>query len=98
METQDTEFTYQFSSNGTRYKLCVPVQEPLSGVRARELASRVVRAHNVPCYLEDELCSKLEEFSRDVALRLWSCEGDEAVKLAGDSVAKEVEIRSKFTI
>ena len=84
------KFSYQFSSNGTRYHLRVPVRGPLNGVRARELASRLVRAHNLPCYLEDELCSQLEEFARDAVLRQCDKEGDELVKLAGDSVAVEV--------
>lgn len=88
---RETErFSYEFCSNGTRYQLTVPVRGPLGASRARELASRVVRAHNLPCYLEEELCSQLEEFARDAALRRWDCEGDKAVKLAGDSVAEEV--------
>lgn len=82
---QRATFTYQFSSNGARHTLRVPVRGLLGGVRARELASRVVTAHNLPCYLEDELCSQLEEFARDTALREWDCEGDELVKLAGSS-------------
>jgi hypothetical protein len=83
------EFSYQFCSNGTRYGLRVPVRGPLGAVRARELASRLVRAHNLPCYLEDELASQLEEFARDSTLRQWDCEGDKAVELVGDSVAEE---------
>ena len=86
-------FSYQFSSNGTRYTLRVPVRGLLGGARARELASRVVSAHNLPCYLEDELCSQLEAFARDTAFREWDCEGDELVKLAGSS--SEVSVRSK---
>ena len=84
------QFSYEFCSNGTRYCLTVPVRGLLGPSRAHELASRLVRAHNLPCYLEEELCSQLEEFARDAALRRWDLEGDKAVKLAGDSVAEEV--------
>ena len=90
VEKEVAKFCYQFSSNGTRYHLRVPVRGSLNGVRARELASRLVRAHNLPCYLEDELCSQLEEFARDAVLRQSDEEGDKLVKLAGDSVAVEV--------
>jgi hypothetical protein len=86
---QTEQFSYEFCSNGTRYCLTVPVRGLLGSSRARELASRLVRAHNLPCYLEEELCSQLEEFARDSALRRWDLEGDKAVKLAGDSVAEE---------
>lgn len=88
-DKEDTRFTYQFSSNGTRYHLRVPVAGQLGEERARELASRLVRAHNLPCYLEDELCSQLEVFARDSTLRQWDLEGDKALELAGDSVMKE---------
>ena len=91
---QTEQFSYEFCSNGTRYCLTVPVRGLLGSSRARELASRLVRAHNLPCYLEEELCSQLEEFARDSALRRWDLEGDKAVKLAGDSVAEEVGWRS----
>lgn len=87
------KFTYQFSSNGTRYHLCVPVRRPLGGERARELASRVVTAHNLPCYLEEELGSQLEVFARDSALRQWDLEGDKTLELAGDSVMKEASTK-----
>lgn len=80
-EKEATRFTYQFSSNGTRYHLRVPVAGQLGGERARELASRLVRAHNLPCYLEDELCSQLEVFARDSTLRQWDLEGDKALEL-----------------
>ena len=97
VEKEIAKFSYQFSSNGTRYHLRVPVRGPLNAVRARELASRLVRAHNLPCYLEDELCSQLEEVTRDAALRQCDEEGDKLVKLAGDSVAVEVsELMGSF--
>ena len=97
METKNNElkregeqFSYEFCSNGTRYSLTVPVPGVLGSSRARELASRLVRAHNLPCYLEEELTSQLEEFARDSASRRWDTEGDKAIKLAGNSVTEEV--------
>ena len=90
---EDRKFLYQFSSNGTSYRLRVPVRGPLDPVRARELASRLVRAHNLPCYLEDELHSQLQIFARDSALRQWDEEGDRA--LTGGSVLEEVSVEVK---
>lgn len=87
------KFTYQFSSNGTRYHLHVPVPGQLGRERAQELASRLVRAHNLPCYLEEELSSQLEVFVRDSTLRQWDLEGDKALELAGDSVMKEASTK-----
>lgn len=92
-EEEVAKFTYQFSSNGTRYHLCLPVRGLLDGERARELASRVVSAHKLPCYLEDELGSQLEVFARESALRQWDLEGDKALELAGDSVMKEASTK-----
>ena len=77
-------FVYKFSSNGTKYSLRVPVPVPLGRDKSRELASRLVQAHHLPCYLEDDLCSQLELFSREEALRSWDEEGDRVV--AGGSV------------
>lgn len=91
-EEETAKFIYQFSSNGMRYHLRVPVRGPLGGVRARELASRLVRAHNLPCYLEDELCSQLEVFARDSALRQWDAEGDKVLELSGGDVLEKVSM------
>ena len=92
------DFSYEFSSNGTRYRLCLPVRGPLGAAGARELASRVVQAHNLPCYLEDELRSQLEEFARDSTLRRWDSEGDRAVKQAGDAATNQVSACSQFKV
>ena len=86
------ELLFEFCSNGARYRLRVPVGAPLDAARARELAVRVVRAHKLPCYLEDELREQLEEFSKAAALRNWDSEADRALQLAGLSVAEQVSV------
>ena len=81
------DFTFTFRSNGAGYRLRVPVQLPYKG-NTRELVLRVIRAHNLPCYLEDELCGQLERFIRDAALEMWDTEAEE--RMFGGSVFVKV--------
>ena len=88
------EFLYQFSCNARSYKLRVPVPAPFKfggGIGSpAELTCRLIHAHNLPCYLEQDLCSQLEAFSCQSALRTWDEEGDKAI--AGVSVMEKVKI------
>lgn len=55
------EFRYQFSSKGLTSNLTVPVTIP-APQPASDLVGRLVNAHNLPCYVEEDLKSKLEKF------------------------------------
>ena len=46
------EFVYEFTTRGKRSILKVPVQIPLEHT-ARELGWRLVKAHNLPCFVEE---------------------------------------------
>ena len=46
------KFVFGFGSKGIRSTLEVPVNIPLEQT-VRDLVGRLVRAHNIPCYVED---------------------------------------------
>ena len=46
------KFVFNFGSKGVRSTLEVPVNIPLEQT-VRDLVGRLVRAHNIPCYVED---------------------------------------------
>ena len=68
-EERIADFTYQFSAKGSTYRLRLPLKLPFRE-DARELAVRLMRAHGVPCYLEDDLCRELGSFARSASLEM----------------------------
>lgn len=70
----DSKFKYRFTSDGSTYQLIVPVLLPISAEQVGELAVRLIRCHNLPCYLEKELSTKLWDWARQQTLS----GGDEA--------------------
>lgn len=70
----DNKFKYRFTSDGSTYQLIVPVLLPISAEQVGELAVRLIRCHNLPCYLEKELSTKLWDWARQQTLS----GGDEA--------------------
>ena len=63
VEGQDTDeeqpsFVFRYPSNGRVYELKVPIKIPYSR-DVRELAVRLIRGHDLPCYLEDQLIDQL---------------------------------------
>ena len=57
----------------------MPVNKQLGAERSRELAARLIQAHRLPCYVEDELASLLETFAWQAALRARDEEGERAL-------------------
>lgn len=49
---------------------------------------RLIQAHNLPCYLEDDLSSQLERYVRDVSLQVCDEEAEE--RMYGGSVFEKV--------
>lgn len=68
-ELRTADFAYQFRSGGNTYCLNVPLELPFEG-HTRELAVRLVRAHRIPCHLEDDLCEKLGAFASSASLEM----------------------------
>ena len=82
VEKQDTDeeerrpFVFRYPSNSKVYELKVPVKIPYSR-DVRELAVRLIRGHDLPCYLEDQLVDRLR------------CHVQETTQLASDSNATD---------
>lgn len=90
-ENHYCDFVYKFRSRGNAQKLKVPLELPYVG-NSRELAVRLVNAHKLPCYLEDDLYSQLQQFEKDETLKLLDAQADE--KLFG--VTPLVEVHHKL--
>ena len=86
-ESKHGDFFYSYRSNGTSYRLRVPISLPFTG-DARELSLRLIQAHNLPCYLEDDLREQVERFAREASLEAWDREAEE--RLFGGSVFEKV--------
>lgn len=87
VELKSRDLLYSYRSNGTSYRLRVPLSLPFTG-DARELSLRLIKAHNLPCYLEDDLREQVERFAREVSLEAWDREAEE--RLYGGSVFEKV--------
>jgi len=87
VESKSRDFLYSYRSNGTNYRLRVPLSLPFTG-DARELSLRLIKAHNLPCYLEDDLREQVERFAREASLEAWDREAEE--RLYGGSVFEKV--------
>lgn len=86
-EPKTRDFFYTYRSNGTNYRLRVPLTLPFTG-DARELSLRLIKAHNLPCYLEESLRKEVERFARDASLEVWDTDAEET--LYGGSVFEKV--------
>lgn len=64
------DFRYQFRSKDLTSTLTVPVTIP-SPQPACDLVGRLVNAHNLPCYVEEDLKNKLEKFVTDETNKLF---------------------------
>ena len=78
-EGETATFEYRFRSNATSYLLRVPVNKQLGATGSLELAARLIQAHRLPCYVEEELASLLETFAWQAVLRVRDAEGERAL-------------------
>ena len=88
-ELKTASFLYQFVSKGNTYRLKVPLKLPFEG-NAREYAVRLIAAHRIPCHLEDDLCKRLQAFSRDATLEMLDKMAER--KFYGGSVFEKVGV------
>lgn len=77
------QFCFIYRSNGSSYRLRVPLALPYTG-DSRELASRLVQSHALPCYLEERLADELAAFSNHATTERWDKSAEE--NLHGGSV------------
>ncbi|XP_061175241.1 protein C12orf4 homolog [Saccostrea echinata] len=73
------DFQYQFTSKNLTSTLTVPVTIP-SPQSASDLVGRLINAHNLPCYVEEDLKTKLEEFVTDQTNKLYDENAEKALQ------------------
>lgn len=74
----EKDFTYTFETKTSHSKLTVPITLPIN-ISYREFVARLVRAHHLPCFIEDDLEKKLEEFATKETCMLHDQNADEAI-------------------
>ncbi|XP_077995814.1 ferry endosomal RAB5 effector complex subunit 3-like [Glandiceps talaboti] len=84
----ERDFEFTFKAKGSQSKLTVPVPIPLD-VSVSDLVGRLIDAHNLPCYVENELQDSLEEF---VAKETSKYYDDNASKLMTKLIDGEIDI------
>lgn len=87
------DFVFQFGSRGLQSKLTVPVTIPLDQT-VSDLVGRLMKVHNLPCFVEEDLQRQLSEFVSKEAECLHDENSEESIDKVrnGDiDVAKLVE-------
>lgn len=73
------DFHYQFRSKDLTSTLTVPVTIP-NPQPASDLVGRLVNAHNLPCYVEEDLKNKLEKFMTEETSKLFDENSQKALQ------------------
>lgn len=73
------DFHYQFRSKDLTSTLTVPVTIP-NPQPASDLMGRLVNAHNLPCYVEEDLKNKLEKFMTEETNKLFDENSQKALQ------------------
>ncbi|XP_067673825.1 FERRY endosomal RAB5 effector complex subunit 3-like [Haliotis asinina] len=76
--TEERDFVYTFLSKNLKSTVTVPVTIPLS-TSVSEFVGRLVNAHNLPCYVEDDLTAALTEFVSKETQKLSDARADEVI-------------------
>ncbi|XP_048758931.1 protein C12orf4 homolog [Ostrea edulis] len=64
------DFKYQFYSKNLTSTLTIPVTIPFAQ-SISDHVGRLINAHNLPCYVEEDLKTKLEEFVTDQTINMY---------------------------
>uniref|UniRef100_A0A2C9JQK1 Uncharacterized protein n=1 Tax=Biomphalaria glabrata TaxID=6526 RepID=A0A2C9JQK1_BIOGL len=75
----EKDFTYSFDTKTTTSSLKVPLTVPLH-ISAKEFVSRLVHLHNLPCFVQQDLEDKLEEFVAKETIQLHDKNADDAIQ------------------
>ncbi|XP_035674348.1 protein C12orf4 homolog [Branchiostoma floridae] len=89
----EKDFVFQFKNGSLKSCLTVPLRLPPE-CSARDLRGRLVAAHNLPCYVEDDLLQQLEEFIAVETSKLQD-ENAESSLRALDSGGKSAEDKAE---
>ncbi|GFO41789.1 protein c12orf4 homolog [Plakobranchus ocellatus] len=74
----EKDFIYTFETKTTKSKLCVPITLPIC-ISCKEFVARLVQAHNLPCFIEEDLERKLQDFVNKETYALHDQNADEAI-------------------
>lgn len=73
-------FTFYTGKPNQKHTLRVPLPVPSSPLHVNEFAERLISAHRLPCFVEDDLKVKLNKFVRDESCRIRDEAADAAIK------------------
>uniref|UniRef100_A0A0B7AMF5 Uncharacterized protein n=1 Tax=Arion vulgaris TaxID=1028688 RepID=A0A0B7AMF5_9EUPU len=79
----EKEFSFTFQTKTTKSALKVPITVPLEN-SAKEFAARLVHAHNLPCFVVQDLESQLDEFFENHTSSLHDENADETIQKVQD--------------
>ncbi|XP_030847062.1 protein C12orf4 homolog [Strongylocentrotus purpuratus] len=89
MDSVQKEFTYSFKTKEYLTKLGVPITIPLN-ISAEEFVGRLISAHNLPCFVEEELTRELEKFVIKETEAFHNKNGEEAIRVLQSSGDEEI--------
>lgn len=95
--TVKKDFRFEFSSKELKSTLTVPVTIPLSQTSVREFVGRLIIAHDLPCYVQDDLQRQLQEFVRKESNKLFDEHAEEAVARVRKEPALVDDLVQKWT-
>ncbi|XP_072034922.1 LOW QUALITY PROTEIN: FERRY endosomal RAB5 effector complex subunit 3-like [Amphiura filiformis] len=72
-------FQFNFKTKKLLSKLTVPIQIPLD-ISTREFVGRLVHAHNLPCFVEEDITSQLDKFVEEETEKFHDQNADEAIQ------------------
>ncbi|XP_072172139.1 FERRY endosomal RAB5 effector complex subunit 3-like [Diadema setosum] len=89
MDSVQREFTFSFKTKEYLTKLAVPISIPPT-ISCEEFAGRLMNAHSLPCFVEDELTRELEKFVAKAVEDFHNENGETAIKLLQSSGDEEI--------
>ncbi|XP_064618656.1 protein C12orf4 homolog [Lineus longissimus] len=81
--SMETEFVFKFGCKGQASTLTVPVTIPMEQ-SVEDLTGRLVKAHNLPCYVEEDLSERLRDFVDQNTKQFYDKNSVEAIRKVQD--------------
>ncbi|KAK3090690.1 hypothetical protein FSP39_013761 [Pinctada imbricata] len=92
----EKEFEFTFICKGVTSRLSVPVPIPLPQA-VEDFAGRLIGCHNLPCYVEDDLKKKLDDFVTNETRNLYDENAEEALNKIRDGTTDIDSLVEKWT-
>ncbi|OWF51817.1 protein C12orf4-like [Mizuhopecten yessoensis] len=77
--TVKKEFEFEFRSKEHKSRLTIPITIPLSQTSIKEFVGRLITAHDLPCYVEKDLQTKLHAFVTKESNSLFDEHAEEVI-------------------